>query len=426
MQRMSTITGADESGSQGPALTALSPRDLERLLAAVQDLSLAHDLEGVTHVVRRAARELAGSDGATFVLRDGDQCSYVDEDAISPLWKGRRFPIESCISGWSMLHREPVVIEDVFADARILRDAYEPTFVKSLVMVPIRAAAPIGAIGNYWADRRRPEPETVRVLQALANSTSVALANVQLYTELESRVRERTRELETAYRELETFSYSVSHDLRAPLRSISSFTQILEEEFGASASDEARSTLSRVTSAAGRMSVLIDALLQLAQISRRELVRERVNLARFARELSTELQLAEPARSVEWRIQPQMQVDGDAGLLRTLVENLLRNAWKFSSRVAHATIEFDARDVDGERVFTVRDDGVGFDSGSAAQLFAPFQRQHATSDFPGSGIGLATVERVVQRHGGRVWAESQVGKGAAFHFTLAPRHTSAG
>lgn len=418
-----TATDGIENGlvGSGEGLSTLSSRDLERLLAAVQELSHAHDLDTVMRIVRHAARELAGSDGATFVLRDGEHCYYVDEDAIGPLWKGRRLPIESCISGWSMLHREPVVIEDVFADARVPRDVYEPTFVRSLVMVPIRASSPIGAIGNYWGERRTPEPGTVRVLQALANSASVALANVQLYTELESRVRERTRELETAYRELETFSYSVSHDLRAPLRSIASFTQILEEELGAAATEEARSTLTRVTSAADRMSALIDALLQLAQITRREFVRERVNLALFARELATELQRAEPGRSVEWRIQPQMQVDGDAGLLRTLVENLVRNAWKFSSRGAHATIEFTARDVDGERIFTVRDDGVGFDSRSAAQLFEPFQRQHATSDFPGSGIGLATVERVVQRHGGRVWAEAEVGKGAAFHFTLAPR-----
>lgn len=425
MERTSTETTESQLAASTPGLSALSPRDLERLLTAVQELSHAHDLDGVTHVVRRAARELAGSDGATFVLRDGDHCYYVDEDAIGPLWKGRRFPIETCISGWSMLRREPVVIEDVFADARVPRDAYEPTFVRSLVMVPIRATAPIGAIGNYWAERHTPGPDTVRVLQALANSTSVALANVQLYTELESRVRERTRELETAYRELETFSYSVSHDLRAPLRSISSFTHILTEEFGAGASEEALSTLARVTSATDRMSVLIDALLQLAQISRRALVRERVNLARFAQELATELQRAEPNRSVEWRITSQMQVDGDAGLLRTLVENLLRNAWKFSSRGAHAKIEFDVRDVAGERVFTVRDDGVGFDATSAEQLFAPFQRQHSASEFPGSGIGLATVERVVQRHGGRVWAESQVGKGAAFHFTLAPRQAPA-
>lgn len=169
---------------------------LEMLVDAVQALSLARDVDSVAAVVRRTARELTGADGATFVLRDGEHCFYVDEDAISPLWKGRRFPLSVCVSGWSMLNRKSTVIEDIYADTRVPHEAYRPTFVKSLVMVPIRTREPIGAIGNYWAHPHRATDEEVQMLQALADSTSVAMENAQVYSELEARVQERTRQLE--------------------------------------------------------------------------------------------------------------------------------------------------------------------------------------------------------------------------------------
>src|SRR5262245_19561434 len=153
------------------------PQGVSELIDAVQRLSLARDLATVQEIVRRSARRLTGADGATFVLRDADRCHYVDEDAISPLWKGQKFPLEACISGWSMLNRKSAVIEDIYADDRIPHDAYRPTFVKSLVMVPIRTLDPIGAIGTYWATTRQPTEEEVQLLQALADTTAVALEN---------------------------------------------------------------------------------------------------------------------------------------------------------------------------------------------------------------------------------------------------------
>jgi diguanylate cyclase (GGDEF)-like protein len=171
---------------------------MERLLLVVQDLSLTRSLERIMEIVRVAARELTGSQGASFVLRDNGYCYYADEDAIAPLWKGQRFPMNICIGGWAMLNRQPAIIENVCVDERVPHAAYEPTFIKSMVMVPIRTLEPIGAIGTYWANYHQPTMEEVRLLQALADTTAVAMENVQVYSELEQRVCDRTVALETA------------------------------------------------------------------------------------------------------------------------------------------------------------------------------------------------------------------------------------
>ncbi|HEY5852022.1 MAG TPA: sensor domain-containing diguanylate cyclase [Lysobacter sp.] len=168
---------------------------LESLVEAVQQLSLARDLESVAAIVRGAARSLADSDGASLVLRDAGQCYYYDEDAISPLWKGQRFPLSQCISGWCMLNRTAVAIEDIYADDRIPHAAYRPTFVRSLLMTPIRTIEPIGAIGSYWAQHHTPSANETHLLQTLANATSVALENIQMHADLEQRVLDRTEEL---------------------------------------------------------------------------------------------------------------------------------------------------------------------------------------------------------------------------------------
>lgn len=181
-------------------------RSMECLLQAVQELSLARTLPDIQRIVRTAARELTGCDGATFVLRDEDMCYYADEDAIAPLWKGSRFPIETCVSGWSMLNGEAAVIPDIYIDDRIPHAAYRPTFVKSLVMVPIRKLDPVGAIGNYWAHERQPSEREVHLLQALADSASIAMEHAQVYSGLEQRVRDRTAQLEKANEEIRQLS----------------------------------------------------------------------------------------------------------------------------------------------------------------------------------------------------------------------------
>jgi diguanylate cyclase (GGDEF)-like protein len=179
---------------------------MEHLVEVVRDLSLVRDLNGLMEIVRRAARKLTNADGATFILREGDNCFYADEDAIGPLWKGKRFPMEICASGWVMTHGEPLAIKDVDSDERIPKEAYQPTFVRSMLMVPIRAANPVGAIGNYWAHPYEPLQKQIKILQALADTTAVALENVQLYSSLEARVKERTAQLEAANQEIHQLS----------------------------------------------------------------------------------------------------------------------------------------------------------------------------------------------------------------------------
>lgn len=396
------------------------PKAMEKLVSVVQELSLARDLQIVMAIVRRTARELTGADGATFVLREGDMCHYAEEDAIAPLWKGLRFPMTTCISGWAMLNRKQAVIEDIYSDPRIPHDAYRPTFVKSLAMVPIRTLDPIGAIGNYWAKRHLPSEEEVKLLQALADTTAVALENVRVYAELEQRVQDRTVQLEAANKELEAFSYAVSHDLRAPLRHINGLAQMLAEDCADTLNNQGRSYLEGIHNAAARMGQLIQDLLNLSRTAQMPVDREKVDLGAMARQIASELQATAPDRQAEFHIADNLSAHGDPRLLRVVLENLLSNAWKFTSQKAPARIEMASMTApDGKTAYYVRDNGAGFDMAYAGRLFAVFQRLHSESEFPGTGVGLATVQRVIRKHGGRIWADGAVDHGATFYFTLA-------
>ncbi len=401
-------------------LSVLDERSAFRLVKAVQDLSLARDLETVIDIVRRAARELCRADGATFILREGERCHYVNEDAIGPLWKGQRFPLGDCISGWTMIHGRATAIKDIYADDRIPHDVYRPTFVKSLVMVPIRAQDPIGAIGIYWSARHAATDTEIELLQALADSTSVAMENVILYQDLERRVAERTEQLAQANHELETFAYSVSHDLQAPLRHITSYSELLAKEHPDALHEESRAWLGRIHQAAETMAQLIQSLLRLSRFSSVALHRAPVDLSAIARAQVALLREESPDRAVEVEIPEGLVVTGDEELLRIALQNLLANAWKFTGRCETARIALGtSRQPDGSPVYYVRDNGAGFDPSYADRLFGPFQRLHSARDFPGTGIGLATVKRIIHRHGGSVWAESAVNEGATFYFTLA-------
>lgn len=396
-------------------------RAMEHLIEVVQALSQARDMATVARITRDAARELTGADGATFVLRDGDKCFYADENAIAPLWKGKRFPMEICISGWVMLHAEPVTIEDIYADPRIPAEAYRPTFVKSLAMVPIRKDAPIGAIGNYWAHNHQPTTEQVSILQALANTTAVALENVRLIDELREKVD--TLEVQQArikeqHESLEVFTHALAHDLKEPVRTVRAFSDLIVNN----KSGQSNATyFDFIRGAAERMAMMVDTVFDYTQLhdpartikSDCPMDEAFINATQNLRQLITEHRaLVKSARLPVVSAQPSHMMQ--------VLQNLISNAIKHSPD--GVKIEVSAEDKGHCWQFSVSDNGPGIDAPDLKRIFEPFRRLRQNEE--GAGLGLAICNKIVTLHGGRVWCESEPGQGARFLFTL-PKAESA-
>ncbi len=251
--------------------------------------------------------------------------------------------------------------------------------------------------------------------------TEVEIRSAALRTsneQLENRVAERTSELERANRELEAFSYSVSHDLRAPLRAIDGFSQALLEDYSTAIDDQGQDYLNRVRTAAQRMGRLIDDLLKLAKVSQASINMERIDLTSMAEAILEEFRSRDPNRQIHIEVEQDMSAVGDPQLIQIALENLLSNAWKYTGKVAKATIKFGTGTQEGSTFYCIGDNGAGFDMVYAGKLFGAFQRLHHSRDYPGTGVGLATVQRIIHRHGGQIWADAVVGQGATFYFTL--------
>jgi len=287
-------------------------------------------------------------------------------------------------------------------------------------------------LGNIWillnVTTQHRDLKTLTTVFVFSSIVLASLVIVLFYAYLQrlqsklskayAKLRHEISERKQVQQQLESYSYTIAHDLRAPLRSITSFSQILSEELGESLRDDARDALQRVIRAGSHMAELIDDILELSRITRRHMSVGRVDLSEFASEYIERLQSEDPTRRLEYHVEKNVMVSGSKELLYAALKNLLENAWKFTSKQETAKIQFSTTTLDGETVYFVRDNGVGFDMEYVDKLFGTFQRLHPKDAYPGTGIGLATVKRVIERHKGRVWAESEVGQSATFYFTL--------
>jgi PAS domain S-box-containing protein len=312
-----------------------------------------------------------------------------------------------------------------FEPAEVLGKQVMPLTTAPQSLEVLKKEIETGGLGPYeaigWRKDGTTFPMEIRDRAMAYKGRLVRVAAIMDITrrkQAEEALRERTVALEAANKELEAFSYSVSHDLRAPLRSIDGFSQALLEDYHDKLDEQGKNHLSRVRSAAQRMAQLIDDVLNLSRIHRVEMLRVSVDLTSLGKEIIDDLRETQPRKNVEVAIEPGMSTVGDTQLLRLFLQNLLENSWKFTSKHEHAKIEMGSCESDGKKVFYVKDDGAGFEMAHADMLFAPFQRLHSQTEFAGTGVGLASAQRIIRRHGGKIWAESEVEKGATFYFTL--------
>ncbi len=415
-------------------------RTTGRLLEAVAVASNA--TEEPEEAYRTALQEICGSKGwpigHVYVPSEDDPKIL----APTPIWyleepdsfaefrtvtAAHAFPVGRGLPGRVFESRKPEWIPDVqeatnFDRAAAMKD---PSVRAAFALPVLVEDEPVAVLEFFSPEVEEPDR---RLLDAV-EKIGIILGRVvererirgtvrRLNRELESRVEKRTAELRATVRELEAFTYSVSHDLRAPLRALDGFSEAVLTDYGDELDETGRDYLERIRRAAQRMGTVLDDLLRLSRISRRELEVEEVDLAELGREVARELADGMPDRDVAFSAPDTLPAEGDRRLLRIVLENLLGNAWKFTGKEGDPRVELGRTEVDGERACFVKDNGAGFEMEYVDKLFQPFQRLHRDDEFPGSGIGLATVNRIVHRHGGRAWGEGAPGEGACFYFTL--------
>ena len=381
------------------------------LIQVFQRLSFCRDIDAIITVLREAARKVTGADGVTVVLREGDLCYYAEENAIAPLWKGRRLPMGTCISGWCMLHRQAVAIADIYADPRIPHDVYKPTFIKSLAIVPIRSEDPIGAIGAYWATHHRTSASELEVLQALGDSASMAFANVELIEKLK----------ETNKRKDEFLSM-LAHELRNPLAPIQNALYVLR------ARRHDSDTVAQMRDVAERqiehMSRIVDDLLDVSRLASGKIALnpERLDFVRFVRQSAEDRRGVLEAAGLRLHLalpETPVWVTGDATRLTQVLGNVLDNARKFTPPGGQVTVRltFD-RDARSALVM-IRDTGIGMGREMLPQVFEVFGQADRSLDRSrgGLGLGLSIAKNLLDLHAGTIRAES-AGSGQGTEVTI--------
>ncbi len=413
-------------------------RELETVGRLISAIATNLNLPEILEQALRGALELAELEGGTLCLVNAEHQTLtlsVARNTSPEMYTdlaSQAIKVGDCLCGHTAQTGEPLILWDNASESGYAtREALRAEGLRFHASFPLAVKGQvIGILCVFARSAARPSARTLALLQQLCGPIALAIDNARLYeqaqhhaAELEQHVLERTVELAATNQELEAFSYSVAHDLRAPLRSIDGYSQALLEDYAEAVGPEGSRHLQRIRAASAHMGLLIEDLLELSRLTRGELNRSLLDLSAIAQAIADDLQQREPRRAAECVIAEGIVVRADERLMRAVLENLLSNAWKFTARRAPARIEFGEYRVptgDGleERVYFVRDNGAGFDMSQVDRLFTAFQRLHAGDEFPGTGIGLATVKRIIHRHGGRVWAEGAVEQGATFYFTL--------
>jgi signal transduction histidine kinase/ActR/RegA family two-component response regulator len=411
------MTTPPSSNNRPPADGETPGVALGSLISAVEELASADSAEAVGRIVRSTARWLTGADGVCIVLREGERVRYLDEDAIGPLWKGEVFPIEDCISGWAMTHRQAVVIDDVYADPRIPIAVYTPTFVKSMIVVPVRPDDPIGAICAYWAREAGPSAKALAALETIARVTAVALENVRLNAEL----RDALERAEAANRAKSDFLATMSHEIRTPLNGVIGAADVLAKTLVTPSQLEMLEIMRESGSDLER--ILSDILdFSRMQAGGVEIQVRPFHLAELVREVGSNFAKAFHDKGVllQVAISPSAErmVSGDPVRIRQILHKLVGNALKFTveGRVDIAVGSGD----DGRTFLSVSDTGVGFDPAEKNRIFGGFEQGDAsrTRVHGGVGLGLAICRRLADLMDARLEADSKLGEGSVFALTL--------
>jgi PAS domain S-box-containing protein len=409
------LFGVRKDGTEFPVEISLGPIQTEEgVLVSATILDITRRKKVEMALKENKERLQLAVESAQLGVWDLD---LITDVAVRSLRHDQIFGFSSLQPHWGM----EIALTHIHPDDRaILRKRIEEARATGGFRLECRVIWPdqsihwINAEGHVFQNEKG---EPVRMMGVVAD-ISHRKHSEEMVERHRSELAQSNTELEAANKELEAFSYSVSHDLRAPLRGIDGFSQALLEDYAGQLDSQGRSYLERVRAGVQRMGILIDDLLNLGRVTRAEIHREPIDLTAMAQRIAADLRRGQPERKVEIVLGKGLCAEGDARLLRVVLENLLGNAWKFTSKRKHARIELGRMQSNGASAFFIRDNGAGFDPAYADRLFGAFQRLHAMAEFPGTGVGLATVQRVIHRHGGRVWAESAVDQGATFYFTL--------